>query len=254
MQFIDLSVTTEPSVSEPVPVEIEYVSYGAGADILGRAGGLTRADFPDEAGLTIEHVKITSHSGTHVDAPSHFGPTTAGRRARNIDEMPLEWFFGPGVLLDCSVGDGAISADEIAAELARISHVLSPHEIVLINSGAAKLWGAASYFTDFRGMSREATAYLVERGVRVIGIDSFGFDRPFHQMLQSYNEGGGQGALWPAHFYGREHEYCHIERLANLEGIGRSSGFTVACFPVKLKGAGAGWTRVVAILDGDDER
>jgi kynurenine formamidase len=55
--------------------------------------------------------------------------------------------------------------------------------------------------------------------------------------------------IWEAHFAGIEVGYCHMEKMANLSAIGRPHGFTVCCFPIKIKGASAGWTRPVAILD-----
>ncbi|GHC88085.1 cyclase family protein [Streptomyces flavofungini] len=250
MRFVDLSVMVEPTASEPVPVEIEFVSHAEGADILGRAGGIGREEFPDRLGISLEHVKLTSHSGTHVDAPAHYGPFSEGKRARTIDELPLEWFYGPGVLLHCDTGaKEPVSAQEVETELKRIGHTLAPGDIVLINTGADRLWGSAEYFTDFRGVTREATAYLVEHGVKVMGVDSFGFDAPFSRMLAAYQASGDQAELWPAHVYGREREYCHIERLSNLTAISRPTGFTVACFPIKLKDAGAGWSRVVAMVE-----
>lgn len=253
MKVIDLCVPLEPSTSEPVPVVIEFVSHAEGADILGLPAGLDRSAFPDGMAVSLEHVRLTSHSGTHVDAPSHYGPICAGQRARTIDEMPLEWFVGPGVFLDLATGsDDVVSVDEVDAELRRIGHRISPGDIVLIHTESDSTWGSASYFTEFRGVSRDATAYLVERGVRVIGVDSFGFDAPFHRMLAAYRNGGGPDALWPAHLYGREHEYCQIERMTNLTSIGRTSGFTVVCLPVKLTGAGGGWCRAVALIDEKD--
>jgi kynurenine formamidase len=95
-------------------------------------------------------------------------------------------------------------------------------------------------------MSEEATRYLVERGVRVIGIDAWGLDRPMHLMLEAYRRTGDRSALWPAHHFGREQEYLQLEKLAGLEQLPEPTGFTVACFPVAVAGAGAGWTRVVA--------
>jgi kynurenine formamidase len=253
MRLIDLSVPVEPSAGEPIPVVIDFVSHADGADILGKPAGLDRTAFPDQMAVSLEHVTLTSHTGTHVDAPAHYGPTCAGERARTIDELPLEWFIGPGVLLDLATGsEEVVSAAEIEAELQRIGHRLSPGDIVLISTGADARWGLESYFTDFRGVSRDATAYLVERGVKVIGIDSFGFDAPFHRMLRNYTNGGGPESLWPAHLYGREREYCQIERMTNLTGIGRSTGFTVLCLPVKLAGAGAGWCRAVALIEEQD--
>jgi kynurenine formamidase len=128
-------------------------------------------------------------------------------------------------------------------------YVLQPLDIVMLATGADGRWGTPEYFTDFRGVTADATRFLVEQGIRVIGIDSFGFDPPFHRMLEQYRATGDKSALWPAHFYGRERPYCQIERLANLAAIPIKHGFKVACFPVKIRRAGAGWSRVVAITD-----
>jgi cyclase len=250
MLLIDLSLTLEPSESEPVPVQIDHVDHASGADLLGRPAGIDRTAFPGGLGLSLEHVRLTSHSGTHVDAPAHYGPMSEGARAETIEELPLSWFFQRGVVVDCpgSVSDGPVRRDEIEAELERSGHVLEPLDIVLVRTGADRLWGTPRYFTDFRGVSVAATRFLVEHGVKVIGVDSFGFDPPFHRMLEEFRATGDRGALWPAHVFGRERAYCQIERLANLDRIPAKRGFRVACFPVKIKRAGAGWSRVVAIV------
>ncbi|WP_437957066.1 cyclase family protein [Sorangium sp. So ce119] len=250
MRFIDLSVILEPTRAEPVPTEIGYVSHEEGADILGKPAGIDRRHFPDGMGLSLEYVRLTSHSGTHVDAPSHYGPTCEGAPARSIEELPLEWFFQDGVVLDCpgDVRDGPVTRGELLEQLDRIEYRLKPLDIVLIRTGADRLWPTAEYFTNFRGVTEDATAFLVEAGIKVIGVDSFGFDPPFGEMLAEYERTGRQDALWPAHFYGRKREYCQIERLAYLDRIPRPHGFRVACFPIKIKRAGAGWSRVVALV------
>jgi len=250
MQLIDLSVTMEPTDGEPVPVQIEYVNHQEGADLLGKPAGIDRTAFPDGIGLSIEFVKLTTHSGTHIDAPAHYGPLCEGKTAKTIEDLPLDWFFHDGVLIDCSEGpaDRPIAAAEIEQKLAIMKYDIKPYDIVLLRTGADKYWEKAEYFTNFRGVTREATEWLVLRGVKVIGIDSFGFDAPFHRMLSEYKEKQQSDVLWPAHLYGREKEYCQIERLANLDKIPVTTGFTVACFPIKIRNCGAGWSRVVALI------
>lgn len=251
MLFIDLSVALEPVAGEPVPVELEFVDHRSGAEILGGPIGIGPEEFPDGLGLSLEYVRLTSHSGTHLDAPAHYGPFCAGLRAPTIDELPLEQFFAPGVVLDCkgTVADGPVDTPEIERALAAIEYTLRPGDIVLINSGAAARWNTPEYFTDFRGVTAPATEWLIDRGSKVIGVDSFGFDPPFEVMLRNFSRSRDPAELWPAHVLGRRRPYCQIERLCNLDAIPRKHGFRVACFPLKLARCGAAPSRVVAILD-----
>lgn len=255
MKFVDLSLEISPNVSEPIPVEIDYVYHQEGADILGKPKGLTHKDFPSEMGLSLEHVKLSTHTGTHIDAPLHYGPISQGKQAKGISDLPLHWFFSDGVVLDCSDSSKGtlIQKEELQEELGRIKYCLKPLDIVLIKTNADILWGKKEYFTHFRGMSKEATQWLVEKGIKVIGIDTFGFDAPFDYMLAQYKRTLDKKHLWPAHFFGREKSYCQIERLANLNQLSKPYGFKVACFPIKIKDCGAGWSRVVAIFGDRDE-
>lgn len=247
-RLIDLSVPVLDGPSEATPVEVTVIDHKAAPAAL----GLRPEDFPEGESISNETVTLTTHTGTHMDAPLHYGLESGGEPAVAIDEIPLEWCFAPGVRLDLRhvpPGVGIMAAD-IEDALAKISHELQPREIVLIWTGADRLWGSAAYRTEHPGMTRESTAYLVERGVRVIGIDAWGFDRPFASMVGDYRATRDNGLLWPAHLYGREHPYCQLEKLTKLDELPDAVGFTVVCFPVRLTGLGAGWTRVVAIVDG----
>ena len=97
-------------------------------------------------------------------------------------------------------------------------------------------------------MGREATLYLTGRGIRVTGIDGWSWDAPFSFTARRYAKDHDPKIIWEGHKAGRDIGYCHLEKLHNLEAL-PPSGFTVACFPVKVKGGSAGWTRAVAILD-----
>jgi kynurenine formamidase len=98
-------------------------------------------------------------------------------------------------------------------------------------------------------MTRESTLFILEKGVKVVGIDAWSWDRPLPFQAKEFEQNGDSSIIWEAHFAGIEMGYCHMEKLANLGAIGRPHGFQVCCFPVKIKGAGAGWTRAVAIVD-----
>jgi len=208
--------------------------------------GLGPEYWPGGVALSAEVVTLSTHSGTHVDAPFHYGPAVSGH-TRTIDEVPLEWCYGPGVRLDFREADGAtgISRDDVEEELARIGHELQPLDIVLVWTGTDLK--RAGYESRHSGLRRDATEFLVDSGVKLIGIDAWGLDRPFDVMIADAVAGKAQ--FWESHLLGREKEYCQIERLANLESLPRPTGFTVSAFPFKLERASAAWARVVAIVD-----
>ncbi len=90
--------------------------------------------------------------------------------------------------------------------------------------------------------------YLLERGVRLTGIDGWSWDAPFVYTAKKYAETKDASLIWEGHKAGRHIGYCHIEKLHNLEQL-PSTGFMVSCFPVKIEKASAGWTRAVAIIE-----
>lgn len=90
--------------------------------------------------------------------------------------------------------------------------------------------------------------WLVEQGVKVIGIDAYTLDRPFSDMMADYRRTGDGRFIWPAHFAGITREYCQIEKLANLDLLPRPHGFYVSCLPVKIERASAAWCRAVALV------
>lgn len=98
------------------------------------------------------------------------------------------------------------------------------------------------------GMSREATEWLIDKGVKVMGIDQWGWDLPLRYMAAQAKATDDPELFWEGHLVGIQKEYCHIEQLTNLAAL-PPSGFKVAVFPLKLKGASAAPARVVAIID-----
>jgi kynurenine formamidase len=173
-----------------------------------------------------------------------------GERAWTIDQIPLEWCFQPGVKLDFRhFPDGyVITAQDVETELRRIGHTLQPLEIVLVNTAAGARYEKPDYIAAGCGMGREATLYLTSRGIRVTGTDGWSWDAPFVHTAKNYAQTGNSALIWEGHKAGREIGYAHIEKLHNLELL-PESGFLVSCFPVKIKAASAGWSRVVAIFE-----
>lgn len=251
MKLFDLSVPLEAGPSEPLPVTVRHEDHRASAAFMASFFDATVDDLPEGNGWANDTLTLVTHAGTHVDAPWHYYPTSGGARAQTIDELPLDWFYGDGVVLDLreKPRGGLITVDDLAAALGRIGYTLRPRDIVLLQTGADKEWGRAEYFGAGAGVSAEATRWLIAQGIRVMGIDAWGWDQPFWAMKERFKETGDPAVIWEAHRVGREAPYCQIEKLANLDALPRPFGFKVCCFPVKITGGSAGWTRVVAMFD-----
>jgi kynurenine formamidase len=254
---IDLSIGLEGgSPSEPWPPSVDHLDHRDGAEDMAErlremgAGDVTPDDFPDGVGLGWETVHAITHTGTHVDAPAHYGPETDGEPARTIDELPVEWFCGEAVVLDVREKDPGteITPEDLDDRLEALGHDLSPGEIVLLETGADDLWGTPEYLTEFPGLGGAAVRHLTDQGVRVVGTDAYGLDKPFAAMADRYAETGDPAELWPAHFAGREREYCQIEKMANLDRLPRRTGVPIVTVPVKVVDGTAGWARPVAMV------
>jgi kynurenine formamidase len=255
-RFIDLSITLDNDVVSDPPFMRPKIEYQRHRDTMPEAAhffpGLNMQNMPGGEGFAAaETITLSTHNGTHLDAPWHFHPTQdGGKPAMTIDEVPLDWCFRPGVKLDFRhLPDGhVVTAAEVEAELRRIGHDLQPLDIVLVNTAAGKALGRPDFVNVGCGMGYEATMYLTSRGVRVTGTDAWSWDAPFSHTAKKVAETGDYSLVWEGHKAGRDIGYCHLEKLHNLEVL-PGHGFTVCCFPHKIRGASAGWTRAVAILD-----
>ena len=184
-------------------------------------------------------IVLSDHVGTHIDAIKHLRKDAPGPEG-----IPLENCYGDGVVLDFRHKEkgAGITAADVRAELSRIEYVVKPGDIVLIMTGAGGYQTEERYLTDHSGMTAEATIWLIERGVKVMGIDAITFDPPVWAMFE-------RKQFWEAHRVMVDREYYHIENLTNLDKIGRSHGFKIAAFPIKWTGTTAAPVRAVAIVE-----
>jgi kynurenine formamidase len=251
MKIVDLSATIGPSRPDALPferVEIAYTSHSEGAgqvrDLLHVPPELLRNG---EGWAVEEFNKLATHSVTHVDAPWHYNSKIQERRAPTIDELPLEWFFSDAVVFDMTAkADGEkVEIGDVQAALATIGYTLKPLDIVLMHTGRDAYYGAPDYLWRGCAVTSEATRWLYDQGVRVMGIDAWGWDGPLDRQAKEALARGEPGVFWAAHQCDRS--YSQIERLVNLGSL-PPFGFKVACFPLKIQGGSAGPTRAVAIV------
>ena len=260
MKLIDLSLPLEHnSISEPntfgdkfgSPAQITYFSHQQGAELYLNTFGCTYDDLPDGLGNGVEVVHGLTHNSTHLDAPWHFAPMSEGKKAKTIDEIPLEWCYSDCVILDMrhKKPDELILAKDVEEALNKTGYKIKPMDMVFFQTGADKLWGRPEYQTNYPGMTREAAEWLIDGGVKIMGVDAYNFDLPFPTQKRIFQETGDKTVIEPCHYLGRDREYLHIEKLANLDKVPTPFGFKVACFPIKIKNGSAGWVRVVAFIE-----
>jgi kynurenine formamidase len=255
-RFVDLSITIEDGLPSDPPAMIPHIMYlehEAGAASMAEFfPGIDPArDLPDGKGWAVEILTLATHSGTHLDAPWHYHPTMdKGSPAFTIEEVPLEWCMGPGVVLDFRhFPDGyRVMAADMEEAFEKMGYGLKQGDIVLVMTGADKYWGKPEYLLKGCGMGKEATLWLLDRGVKVTGTDAWSWDRPLPLIARDFEETGDASLIWEGHFASIEKGYCHIEKMTNLEQL-PPHGFTFFCFPIKIKKASAGWTRAVALLE-----
>lgn len=236
-KIIDLSMlvsndmVTFPRVARPILCQLESheeYAHNMGADQYGVTS------------LTAHCLAILSdHAGTHIDSRRHMVKDAPG-----ADGIPLEYCYGDAVILDFSdrpVGY-VITAGDVQEALEKIGYQLKPLDIVIIKTGASRNNTKDSYLVEHSGMSAEATNWLIDQGIKVMGIDAPTFDPPVKTMFEIKK-------FWEAHQVMVEREYYHLENLENLDAVPVSHGFKVAVFPIKWKGTTGAPVRAVAILE-----
>ncbi len=233
-----------PNVDHITPTE-------TGADIMCMLFGCSRDDLPDGEGWGDESIHISTHLGTHVDAPLHYGTTCEGKPARTVDQLGLDELYCDGVVLDvrdnCSPGQG-ISVEALKAAIAANGAEIGPNSAVLIRTGQERFDLSEDEFYEYPGMTRAGTLFLADLGAKVLGTDALGWDRPINEMRNAFEQTGDKAEIWDGHFAGRDSEVFIIQQLVNLAAL-PPSGFKLGAFPLRLAKCSAAPARVVAFVE-----
>ncbi|QZT37118.1 cyclase family protein [Halosquirtibacter xylanolyticus] len=253
MKIVDLSKPIAYNKKDPwfMRVKIKHKSHRASKwliRVLGLPFRLFPKNFEGWADDCIQ--KMGVHATTHMDAPWHYSPTVGDAPAKTIDQIPLEWCFGEGLVIDMShkLDDEEIMLEEVKCFIDDHDLVVKEGMIVLFRTGRDKYIGQSDYHKHGVGVSAAVTEWLIDLGIKVMGIDAWGWDLPLPHLIERAKETNDPDLFWNAHLVGQRKEYCHMEQMVNLGSL-PLSGFKVAAFPLKIVGASAGPARVVAIIE-----
>lgn len=264
MRLVDLSVLLDPASREHLPPALQAAAGNvapriqymrpdepAGKDRFCQYFGCRHEDLPDGEGWGSEVLTdMSSHCGTHVDAPLHSGSRCEGRPARTLDQIGLEELFCPAVVLDVRAWVepcGAITTRMLDDALATAGvHDIAGHA-VLIRTGQERFDIRDPAFFRYPGMTRESTLHLTSRGAKVLGTDAVGWDRPIPTMADAFRRSGDRRLLWDGHKAITEREAFIVQQLCNLAQL-PASGFHAGFFPIKLARTSAAPARAVAFL------
>lgn len=180
----------------------------------------------DKDGFAERDVTLSSHIGTHIDAPAHVIPRTA-----TLDQMSINRFAGRALVIDLTGLRGSkIEPAKLEYDLALIKTC----EFVLLHTGWSRYWGEQKYFEDYPVLTDEAALWLAGFHLKGVGVDMISVDEPGSTELFVHNTLLERGILI-------------IENLAHLEQLPQS-GFTFCCFPLKLEDAEASPVRAAALI------
>lgn len=253
-RIIDLTkpIKNYPDESRFLKVKISHQSHFIGRlqiAFLGLPFHLFPRHFIGWANDTIKSMGV--HSVTHIDAPWHYGPKVNGVKAKTVDEIPLEWCYGDGVIIDMTHKKDMeiISKEDIQKAVRETGITIKAGTIVLIRTGRDALMGKKEYMTSGTGMSAEATEWLIDLGVKVMGIDQWGWDLPLSKQAKRIRKkSSSPETYWEGHRVGCRKEYCHLEQVVGLNQL-PYDGFKVIAMPLPLQRCSASPVRLIAIIE-----
>jgi len=183
----------------------------------------------ESIGYNITQISMSTHQGTHLDAPFHFFDD-----GRTLDQMPLDWFFGPAALIDLAPGSALRAKTPITVEmLAPHADQFTPGARIVYRTGWDRAFGSAEFFSEFPTLELSAAQWIAERKIRLLGMDT---PTPGVQWLEVHHALLAKGV-----------EIVIVEGLCGLERL--PERFTLAAFPLNIKGRDGSPIRAVGIVE-----
>lgn len=172
----------------------------------------------------ITQITMGSHQGTHLDAMYHFLDD-----GKTLDQMPLDWFYGPAHLLRIpkEANENITPEDFLPYE-----HLLVKGAKIIFETGWHKHFGAENFFSDFPSLSQEAARFLADKNIRMLGMD---MPTPGKDWFELHHD-----ILLPK-------EIVIVESLAHLDQV--PDQFTFIGFPLNIKGRDGSPIRAVAMVE-----
>lgn len=186
----------------------------------------------EKHGVNVLRISLGNHIGTHIDGPMHVIPG-----GMPLGNLPLETFYGPGVLVNTPKGhNGEVSVSDLEANVPAIQQ----GDIVLIYTGWGDKLSSPDYPSFHPYLAEEGARWLVNKGVRMVGIDVSSVDLPFSLRRENFKYGTLRILL--------ENGIPVIHNLTNLTSI-LNKRVTVSAFPINFTGADSSPARVIALVD-----
>jgi arylformamidase len=156
----------------------------------------------------VSMLQMSVHTGTHMDAPLHFVADGAG-----MDQMPLDATVGPCRVVEIEDRESVKVSDLVALRLRKGERLL------IKTRNSARCWNDSGFIEDFVYISRDAAAYMVERGIRTVGVDYLSVGGYFQDGLETHHH-LLRASIWI------------IEGL-NLAGV-EAGSYDLVCLPLKI--------------------
>jgi len=180
-------------------------------------------------GYNLAQICMSTHQGTHLDVPFHFY-----ENGKTLDQVPLERFYGPAVLIDLAPGGSLPPKSPIGVEmLDRHRETFQPGARVVFRTGWDRRFGSPEYFSDYPTMTIEAAHWIAGKRIGLLGMDL---------PTPSIHSKDVHWAL-----LAKEVEIIIVEGLTNLDRL--PARFVLAAFPLNIQGRDGSPIRAVAIVD-----